>query len=436
MNCKDLHDNIYLLLSGEASDEERTAMEQHLSTCRSCAEEYRLSAEALKAVTPHQAPQPSCDLTQRILAAVDERRQQPRRPNLFRRSLFRITAATTALAAVVILAVMIGNPGPVQAAKNCFRNAITAMEGVQTLTMEFGVRTEPQENFSYINPELEFVSHKLTVLYGATPLWRMEKQGGRTVVNDGQRQAMWNANLQEGWIHDPTTCVIEELSILVDPRLLMLREKDYASENKNVKYDVTRTEEQIHLVVTAPAQGDFTQSNYGLNTSISETNNRRDYTFDRHNGRLLSAKVTAIIDGRERTILETTRIAYDLPVDQVALTALPTEKITWHDLTRPIGTSRFAEMTAKQAAEIMLHAMTGWDTAVLGDAMPYYLLDEMREAYKGIIPVTIGEPVKSGTYAGVFVPCKFARPDGSTDKIMLALRNDNPTHSWVIDGGL
>lgn len=435
MNCKDLHDNIYLLLSGEASDQERTAMEQHLTTCHSCAEEYRLCAEALKTVTPRQSPQPSGNLTQRILAAARQH-QQPRRQSLFSRSLFRITAATSALAAVVIVAVMLATPGPVRAAKTCFRNAITAMEGVQTLLIEFGVRTNPQENFSHINPALEFVPHSLTVSYGAIPLWRMEKQGGRTVVNDGQRQTMWNADRTEGWISDPTACVIEELSMLVDPRLLMLREQDYASENKNVKYDITQTEEQIHLVVTAPAQGDYTQSDYGRNSSISETSNRRDYTFDRHSGRLLSAKITAMIDGDDRTILETTRIAYDLPVDMVALMALPAEGIAWHDLTRPIGRPRFAEMTAKQAAEIMLHAMTRWDEEVLGDAMPYYSLPEMCKIYKGGIPITIGEPVKSGTYAGVFIPCKLALPDGSTDKIMLALRNDNPAHSWIIDGGL
>ena len=42
----------------------------------------------------------------------------------------------------------------------------------------------------------------------------------------------------------------------------------------------------------------------------------------------------------------------------------------------------------------------------------------------------------SGQYAGVFVPCRVKMSDGRIEKIVLALRNDNPTGSWVADGGL
>lgn len=37
---------------------------------------------------------------------------------------------------------------------------------------------------------------------------------------------------------------------------------------------------------------------------------------------------------------------------------------------------------------------------------------------------------------GVFVPCRVKMSDGRIEKIVLALRNDNPTGSWVADGGL
>ena len=41
-----------------------------------------------------------------------------------------------------------------------------------------------------------------------------------------------------------------------------------------------------------------------------------------------------------------------------------------------------------------------------------------------------------GTVRGVFVPCRVKMSDGRIEKIVLALRNDNPTGSWVADGGL
>jgi hypothetical protein len=34
------------------------------------------------------------------------------------------------------------------------------------------------------------------------------------------------------------------------------------------------------------------------------------------------------------------------------------------------------------------------------------------------------------------VPLKVKYADGKTEKVTLALRNDNPNHSWLVDGGI
>ena len=47
----------------------------------------------------------------------------------------------------------------------------------------------------------------------------------------------------------------------------------------------------------------------------------------------------------------------------------------------------------------------------------------------------IGEPFHTGTYAGVYVPYRI-RIEGTLKEWQLALRNDNPQHRWVFDGGI
>ena len=50
--------------------------------------------------------------------------------------------------------------------------------------------------------------------------------------------------------------------------------------------------------------------------------------------------------------------------------------------------------------------------------------------------ISIGEPFQSGLYTGWYVPYEVVLPDGTRKKMNLAVRNDNPAHRWVWDGGL
>jgi hypothetical protein len=49
--------------------------------------------------------------------------------------------------------------------------------------------------------------------------------------------------------------------------------------------------------------------------------------------------------------------------------------------------------------------------------------------------ISVGEPFQSGLYAGYFVPYEIRLRDGTVKKYKLAVRNDNPAHRWVVDGG-
>lgn len=185
--------------------------------------------------------------------------------------------------------------------------------------------------------------------------------------------------------------------------------------------------------------GDFSQSDYLLNSSIAESNTLREYRFDKQSGRLLDLRITAILpDGSRSVLLESTGIVYDEPVDRAVLTALP-ENIEWTDLAAPIPGAQLVDISAEEAANRILRAIGSWDETLLDEALHYYGTDirkELEAHYGGLAVIAIGQAVRSGQYAGVFVPCKVLLANGKTEKLMLALRDDNPEKCWLVDGGL
>lgn len=438
MNCRYYQELLTDLLAGELTPAQQQQLERHLAECPACAAECRSAREALDAVTPHIDTALPAGFESRLLEAVRRAAPAPERlaSQRRRRRLIRSAAGIFSAAALLAVALMTGLNTPVRAARSCFRQAIVSMSGLKSLDMELQVRTRVGDNFGYIDPDLDFVPHTLRVVFTPGLMWRIEKPG-RTAVYDGMQIHQW-MDFGDGTVQNGNPGFLEDLTSFIDPRILMLREQELATSTDGAVYTVTRNAQTIRLTVTAPAQGDYEQSDYALNSSITESDNCREYTFDADNGQLLGARVTVITDRGERPVLEMTKIVYDAPVDTAALTALP-EGIAWNDLRRPLSGTRLAGIGAREAAELILRAMNGWDTEVLNEALRFFGpngCELVRGIYEGVTPSEIGEPVRSGEYPGQFIPCKLLMRDGSVREIMLALRNDNAEGCWVVDGGI
>ncbi len=431
MNCNDFKERIADFAVGEPIPE---PMQKHLKGCADCAAELQAARRVLDAVTPRSVVEPSPDFDARILAAACT---TPSRPSRLRR-IFRWAGSVAATAAVVAVAVTFSLRTPAYAARKYFGSAVAAMSDLRTFRMELRVRTRPHENFSFTDPRLDFVPHTVTVEYGDTLRWRVEKPG-RIVVDDGRTTRMWCPEAGQGFFA-PTGGLnaVEELEILLDPRLLMLSEQRHAAHTKGANYEVDEEGPTVRLRVVMPAQGDFRQSDYALNSSISESNTLREYRFDKASGRLTEVRITALLPGGDRVVLlESDRIAYDEPVDRAALTAVP-GGIEWIDLSCGPSGNRLAGISAREAATRILKAMNSWDETLLDEAFCYYgaqVRELLRSVYKGAVILSVDKPVRSGDYAGVFVPCEILRADGKSDRLMMALRNDNSEKSWVVDGG-
>ena len=429
MNCHEFQNRIIDLLDGRNfTDEER----RHLEQCPTCAAEFRAAAAALDAVTPRSTPRASDNLRDRILTAAASA-GHPRRNRIYR--LFGTMAAAAAIFAGVLL---LSVRTPALAARKHFGSAVAAMNDLKTLRIGLLIRTAPHENFAYTDPSLPPIPCTVTAEYGGTTRWRIEK-AGRIALCDGESVRTWLPEFGEGWRRKAEGYrPEEEFALLLDLQRLLLAEQAQAFRTKGAQYEITEDAATVRLTVAMPARGDFSQSDYLLNSSIAESNTLREYRFDKESGRLLDLCISAVLpDGGRSVLLESTGIAYDEPIDR-AIWEVP-EGIEWIDLAEPVSGAQLADMTAEEAAARILRAMGPWDKRLLDEALRYYgtgVREQLEAHYGGLAIISAGKALRSGEYPGVFIPCEILLADGRTEKLMLALRNDNPDKCWLVDGGL
>ena len=426
------------LLAGTLSPEELTTAREHLTSCPACAEALRTARETLRSVTPRFEPSVPEGLEARLLDAVHRRatvsKTPERRP---RRRLVGLLSGVVSAAAVVIVVLTFGLNTPARAARNRLTQAIASMEGLRSIRIELRIRTSEQENFDYIDPHREFIPHTLEAIYSPRLLWRVKKPG-RKALYDGEHTYLWFDSLNDGLIQPYAPDAIGMLNLLIDPSQLLELERQLTRAHTGTRYELRREAEVLYLTVISPAQGDFSQSDHERNTSIIESNTRREYRFDALNGRLLGARVTLLAEEGERALLEIDRITYDAPLDTATLTVLP-EGINWTDQTRNTPSPRLTGIDAKEAARLILAAFATWDNEILDEALRSYGAHArklLQSRYAGATVERLSGPVRSGKYPGWFIPCTLRMGDGSRERIRLALRNDNSAGSWVVDGGL
>lgn len=439
MNCQEFHKMIPDLLADTLSPEELSVAREHFTTCPACAEALRTAREALRSVTPRFEPSVPEGLEARLLEAVHRRATAPNTPKRRtpRRRLVGILSGVVSAAAVVIVALTFGLNTPARAARNRLTQAIASMEGVHSIRIELRIRTSEQENFDFTDPNLEFVPHTLEAIYTPQLLWRVEKPG-RKALYDGELTYLWYDSLNDGLIRPYSPDAIGMLHLLIAPNQLLELERQLTKTHNGVRYELRREAEILYLKVISPAQGDFSQSDYMRNTSIFESNTRREYRFDPENGRLQGARITFLDGDQERTLLEIDRIEYDAPIDAATLTALP-EGIAWERPAQVLPSGRLTGINAKEAAQRILGAFSTWNAEILDEALRSYgahAREILKNRYSGATVEHLSEPVRSGKYPGWFIPCTLQMADGSREKIRLALRNDTPDKSWAIDGGL
>lgn len=438
MKCQDFEKRLELLFDDNTPTATREELLAHLKACPDCQQLYAQTKEVLEAVTPQKTLQVPTDLKQRILRAAAEETNEERKRTVSRhhRWLRPLTASLSAAALIALVLIL----NPIQryqahAAGCLLRDAIAQIENCQSFYFEIDVRTLPGESFSYIDAQQPFLRHRMWV-EPATNRWRLEKEG-RIAIHTGSQILMWLPNSKTGWILPPDEGSIDGFAILLDPYSLLLREEACVATNKKATCTKQVSDNTITLTVRVPAEGDFS-NNYMLNTSVSESNTCREYSFDRKTHALTGLKIIQLNGSEEKTIVHMKRIDYNTPLS-ASLFSTP-QGIEWITPAEPAKGSLFTDITPEEAARKLFTAMQSWDEEVLQEVLIYYnaphRLSIQKEIYAGCRLIEVRPHFRSGQYAGVFVPCLVRKPDGESELIILALRNDNQNRAWVADGGL
>ena len=400
----------------------------------------RQSEQIIQMLTPKVEVKPSPDMRERILQAAEQAAAQPKRKKS--RMGYWLGAISSA-AAVIVVAITLTLNSPVYAARKYFSGAIMAASDAKTMVMKLSVRTKPDEPIDYLNPSLDFIPATVKVIYGEPMLWSMEKKDGRNVLCNGDGYVYeWigGKDGRVGWKKSAKGFVNSELAAFLDPRLLLEAERRTAERNKGTKYQVIDNGELVVVMAMTTAQGDFSESEYTLNTSLAEASTVRVYSFAKSTGELVQMRIDIVVDDKPITVIESESIAYNEPLTASNLSDKDLSQIEFQSMNIAVATSSpLVGITADEAAKIILKAMNEWDTEILNTAMHYFKGDVMKiveERYRGLEVKSIEKAVKSGLYPGRFVKCKVVLPNGKKETLTLALRNDNKAKVWLVDGGL
>ena len=401
----------------------------------------RQSEQIIQMLTPKVEVKPSPDMRERILQAAEQAAAQPKRKKS--RMGYWLGAISSA-AAVIVVAITLTLNSPVYAARKYFSGAIMAASDIKSMVMKLSVRTKPDEPIDYLNPSLDFIPATVKVIYGEPMLWSMEKKDGRNVLCNGDGYVYeWIGGMdgRVGWKKSAKGFVNSELAAFLDPRLLLEAERRTAERNKGTKYQVIDNGELVVVTVMTTAQGNFSQSDYMLNTSLAEANTVRTYSFAKSTGELVKMRIDIVVEDKPITVIESESIAYDEPLTANNLSDKDLSQITFSPITDDVATSNstLVGISADEAAKIILKAMNEWDTEILNTAMYSLKGDLMKvveKQYRGLEVKSIEKAVKSGLYPGRFVKCKVVLPNGKKETLTLALRNDNKEKVWLVDGGL
>ena len=400
----------------------------------------RQGEQIIQMLTPKVEVKPSPDMRERILKAAEQAAAQPKRQKS--RMGYWLGAISSA-AAVIAVAITLTLNSPVYAARKYFSGAIMAASDVKTMVMKLSVRTKPDEPIDYLNPSLDFIPATVKVIYGEPMLWSMEKKDGRNVLCNGDGYVYeWigGKDGRVGWKKSAKGFVNSELAAFLDPRLLLEAERRTAERNKGTKYQVIDNGELVVVTAMTTAQGDFSESEYTLNTSLAEASTVRVYSFAKSTGELVQMRIDIVVDDKPITVIESESIAYNEPLTASNLSDKDLSQIEFqsNDIVNAVD-SPLVGITADEAAKIILKAMNEWDTEILNTAMHYFKGDVMKiveDRYRGLEVKSIEKAVKSGLYPGRFVKCKVVLPNGKKETLTLALRNDNKQGVWLVDGGL
>jgi outer membrane lipoprotein-sorting protein len=438
MNCVECRDNLVACIEGLLDPEETLQCRTHLEACAACRAEYAAIARLQQRLVAHGRAAADVSIVEPVMRRVLQEQTKPERNtimSLLLKHRWGFGLGTAAGAAAIILIVLLASPKTQATAAEVMAKGAQAVAKLTSIHLRGQLRTYPQDNFSYINPDCEFQTIELWKQFEPELKWRIEKPG-RVVVMDGQSTVMFikTANLANKFLHPSSSAFdtdwlqrIANLSNTISNELNKAQAKGWKLDTT----EETAANGRIESIVTIHAKSDIPENDYVKNSFFDNADTRRVYRFDSQTKLLETVQVYLVRPSGEVLIFELSQIDYNPPIEpSVWQLELPAD-VSWSQEPQKLpDNDKYTSMTAEQAARAFLEACAREDWNEAGKFMSP-ITEGVKQAYGGLKIVSLGESFTSKAYGGRFVPYEIKlRPQ----EFNVRVSNANPAKRCVLTG--
>jgi hypothetical protein len=441
MNCAECRDNLVACLEGLLEPEQHRQCQAHLDACEDCRSEYAAFAELQRRLVTHGQAAASVALVNPVMRQVRAQITEPERIPFMKMLLshWRLGSLAAATAAVLML-LLLAPKGQASPAQILARGA-KAVANLTSIHLRGQLRSAPAENFANISASRDFSTIELWKEFdGGYTKWRIEKPG-RVIVMDGQSTVMWikpmnSANkvgparsaFDTDWLHR-----IANLSVTITEELKNAQSRGWPMQLT----EQTGADGKRKAVVSIQTDSGVPDNDYLKNKFIDLSDTRRVYRFDNASERLEAVQIYIRGSAGDTLVFEVTQIDYDQAFDPAVYHLELPADVTWYREMEVLpDNEKYASMTSEQAARAFFEACGRQDWTETGKFGGIMANEKMREYLGGIEVVKIGESFTSQGYPGRFVPYEIKFKDGGVKKFNLALKKDEGTGRWFVDGGI
>jgi anti-sigma factor RsiW len=193
MNCTECRDNLVACIEGLLGREESLQCQAHLEACAACRAEYAAITNLQQQLVARGQAAADLSIIEPVMRRVLQDQTKPERNtimSLLLKHRWGFGLGTAAGAAAITLIVLLAIPKTQATAAEVMAKGAEAVAKLTSIHLRGQVRTAPHDNFSYINPDLDFVTVELWKQFEPELKWRAEKPG-RVAVMDGQSTVLY-----------------------------------------------------------------------------------------------------------------------------------------------------------------------------------------------------------------------------------------------------
>ena len=345
----------------------------------------------------------------------------------------KIMAWTKAKTAVVVGAAVLLAAGT--ATPFAVHHYRVAAQRISSVHIRGQMRTYPNDNFSAIAADGEFVTVELWKQFTPKAAWRVEKPG-RVAVMDGSTtlayfkaenmamkvpQAVHDA-FDTYWIHD-----LAEFKTSLTNELKTARAKGW-----KVDTATTWVGGKKKSVVTIEVKSGLPDSSNQKNHFIGTSDQRKVYRFDEQTLRLESVQIYLEEPAGETLVFESTQIDYNQTINPALFHLdLPADVAWYQEPQKVAGPDPYAKLTADQAARSFFEACSREDWTEVSKFWITPINDQLKQYLGGVKIINLGAAYSSAPYPGRFVPYEIElRPQ----ELNVRVSNTNAAGRYVITG--